>query len=368
MKRSLAFLLVISLAVVMLVAMGCEVDDPVDEPVDDPDEEVLPVVRASHQPCMHALPTWMGMQLGWPEEHGIEIEYSYFASGAPQIEALGAEQWDVGATGSVPMFSAARSYDAYMIAVSNDESETNDMWVRPDSPILDTKGYNPDYPDIYGSPEDVAGAEILCTTISTGHYAVVATLEALGLSEADVTITHMEQDAALAAFEAGEGDILQMWAPFGFLAQNEGFVKMSSGARAGAIIPGAVIADRQFADENPELVVRWLDMYFRGLEKMKYESDEALEWLGEYYRDYCGLDLDNETVAPELDQDVRPIFDVDEQIALFEDGTVHQWMGDLAGFFVGQGVWQQDEKDYVIEGDHINVEFLKMLAEHRAEQ
>jgi ABC-type nitrate/sulfonate/bicarbonate transport system substrate-binding protein len=75
-------------------------------------------------------------------------------------------------------------YGMKIIAISNDESETNDLWVRPDSPLLKTKGANPNYPNIYGSPEDWRGKKILCTTVSTGHYALTMTLKALGIVNA----------------------------------------------------------------------------------------------------------------------------------------------------------------------------------------
>ena len=54
----------------------------------------------------------------------------------------------------------------------------------------------------------------------------------------------------MAAFASGQGDILQMWAPFSYIAESRGWKKVSSGARAGVMIPGAIIVHEEFAEKN----------------------------------------------------------------------------------------------------------------------
>ena len=44
-----------------------------------------------------------------------------------------------------------------VIAIGNDESMTNSVLVRPDSPIAKVKGYNKDFPEVLGSPDTVKG-------------------------------------------------------------------------------------------------------------------------------------------------------------------------------------------------------------------
>ena len=115
--------------------------------------------------------------------------------------------------GTVPTMMASMRYGYKLIGISNVESETNDLWVRPDSPLLKTKGANPQYPNIYGTADDWKGKKILGPTVTTAHYALSATLQALGLSDKDVNIVHMELGQAMTAFNAGEGDIIMLWAP-----------------------------------------------------------------------------------------------------------------------------------------------------------
>lgn len=329
--------------------------------------EKKPLVRASHQPCLHGLPSWMAMEDGWVKDSPINMEFIFFQSGAPQNEALAANQWDVGAYGTVPTLMAGLRYGAYLIGISNDESETNDIWVKPDSPLLKTKGFNPEYPEIYGTPDDWKGKKILASTVSTGHYALSATLKALGLKDSDVEIIHMEQSQAIPAFEADQADILQLWAPYSYIAESKGWVKVSSGARAGATIPGGIVVRKDFADQHPELVVEWLDLYMRGVEYMDKDHAGATDWLYKYFNDYCGLELDKELVAKEFE--LRPLFDVEEQIEILENpDKAKKWMGEVAQFFVDQGQLTPEEKDKYINGNYIEPKFMKMLAEKRAKE
>ena len=321
------------------------------------------VISVSHQPCVHALPTYMAMTKGWDKADGFKIDYQFYASGPPQNEALASNKWEVGAEGAVPGMLAAIRYGAYIIAISNDESETNDLWVRPNSPILKAKGVNPKYPDMYGSAETVKGKTILLTTASTGHYAVIATLKALGLSEQDVKLVHMEQSQAMAAFEAGQGDIVQLWAPFDYIGESKGWKKMSSGKRAGVVVPGVVIASKKAFEENPEKVAKWLKLYMRGIAEMKANPGDSAKLLGAYYKEH-GLTLDDKALAQEFS--LRPIFDTKQQLALFakKDGApseVEKWMSDLADFFVQQGRITPAEKEKFMKGNFINDKILKML-------
>lgn len=322
-------------------------------------------IAASHQPCYHALPTYLAIKKGWDKDAGLKINMQIYASGPPQNEALASDKWEVGAYGSVPAMIAAIRYGASIIAISNDESETNDLWVRPDSPILKAKGFNPKYPELLGNPETIKGKTILLTTASTGHFAAIATLQALGIDEKDVKIVHMEQSQALAAFEAGRGDIVQLWAPFDYIGESKGWVKMSSGRRVGAIIPGVVVASKKAMEQNPEKVAKWLGLYMKGIAEMKANPEECRKLLAVYFKEN-GQDLTETALKQEFS--LRPIYDTKEQLALFakKDGgpsQVEQWMGALADFFVQQGRITPEEKDKFFKGGFINDKILKMVAE-----
>ena len=324
-----------------------------------------PIVRASLQPCLHGLPSWLAIEDGWIKDSPINLELVFFKSGAPQNEALAANQWDVGAMGTVPSILASIRYNAYMVGISNDESETNDLWVKPDSPLLKTKGFNPKYPEIYGSADDWKGKKILVTTVSTGAYALGATLKDLGLTDKDVKMINMDQGQAITAFESNQADIVQLWAPYSYIAEAKGWVKVSSGKRAGVSVPGALLVRKDFADKNPELVVEWLDLYMRGIDYMKKDPAGANDWLFKFYNDYCGLDLGKELVSNDLK--LRPLLDVNEQIKALEDPTIaKKSMTEITQFLVEQGQLTAADKAKYENGNFVEPKFMKMLAEKRA--
>lgn len=323
-------------------------------------------VRTSAQPCLHGMPIWYAEEAGWLKDSPFESTFILFQSGAPQTEALAADQWDCGAMGTVPTMMASMRYGYKLIGISNDESETNDLWVRPDSPLLKTKGANPEFPNVYGTTDDWKGKEVLATTVSTGHYALTATLKALGLDDSDVKIVHMEQGQAMTAFNAGEGDILQLWAPLSYIAEAKGWVKVSSGAAAKAPIIGGIGVRKEFAEKHPEIVVAWLDKYMQALEMMKNDPEGSNPHLLAFFNDYCGLELTADMVAKEFAY--RPIFEIDEQIEALENPEkMAVWMRGVADFLLSQKRISQKEYDrYVDANFHIDSSFMKQLKEARA--
>ena len=264
----------------------------------------LPLVRASHQPCMHALPTILATNFGWWDQIGIKVSFHYFVSGMPQVEAGQAGEWDVGAIGTVPCLFAGIKYKQPLIAISNDESVTNNLMVRPDAFTTWLKD----------PKKDLRGKTFLVSTISTGHYAVVAYLKKIGLSENDVKIVHMEQSAILSAFLSGQGDVAQTWAPFNYMMEEKGMKVLSHGKDAGVVIPGGVVATKKFADEHPDLVAKWLEGYMRGIDFMIDNPREAAKHLGKYYREKCGINLSDEVCLKEFEAPPFPHQTADQDV------------------------------------------------------
>lgn len=347
MKRLIATVAVIGVCLCLMAAPVTAADKP--------------LVRVSGQPTMHGMPTWEVMEQG-NKDLPIQLKYTMFPSGAPQVEALAAGEWDVGAIGTVPMMMSSIRYGALMIGISNNESETNDLWVRADSPLLKTKGANAKHPDLYGTAADWKGKKILCTTVSTGHYALSSTLKALGLTDKDVQIIQIEQGQAVAAFASGQGDILQMWAPFSYIAESRGWKKVSSGARAGVMIPGAIIVRKEYAEKNPDQVVAWLDQYMKIVARMKSDPKWGTERLHKYFNEYAGVELTKEFVAKEFE--LRPLYTPEEQVVLLTDPEkTKAWMTAIAQFFVDQGRITKEEMDrYVKANCFIEPKFMQAVA------
>jgi len=331
------------------------------------DKEGLTKIRVSHQPEFETFQTYQAIQGGLDKKAGIALDLMYFDSGMPQIEALPANQWDVGATGGVPMLMAALRYDAYMIGLANDESQANVIMVRPDSPVMKTKGANPKFPEAYGTADDVRGKTIIVTTVSSGHYALSGYLKALGLTDKDVKIQNMEQAQAVAAFESGEGDILVVWTPFAYTGLKKGWKVAASSDQVGAGVPLVLIANKKYADENPEQVVKFLDVFFQSLDTMKKEQANLAEPYQKFLKDWAAIEISKEDAA--LDIQWHPVYDLKEQLVMFDNSKgqseMEKTMVGIAEFFTEQGKFTPQEKEKVVNSGFVTDKFLKMLAEEK---
>jgi ABC-type nitrate/sulfonate/bicarbonate transport system substrate-binding protein len=248
----------------------------------------------------------------------------------------------------------------HIIGISNDESQTNSLWVRPNSDILSVKGYNPKYPEIYGSPELFKGKTIITTSASTGHYAVIATLRTLGLTEKDVNTIHLEQEDALKAFEEGEGDIVQLWAPYSYIAEENGWIEIASGKKAGVTIPGVLVASKKAVQEKPDLVSKWLELYFEGIQVMKEDPDGSADLLREFYEEH-GMEISENGLKKEFS--LRPLSTAEEQLENFND--FKQAMIELADYFVQQGRIEKADRDRFVNQSNVTDRFLKDVVQSK---
>ena len=289
----------------------------------------LEKIRVSHQPCKHALPTVMAIEKGWFKELGIEVSFHYFAAGMSQVEAGIAGEWDVGAMGTPPALFGGVKYGLETIGASITQELIEWLLIKE----KDQKAFK-------ANPKEwLKGKTILVTTISTGHYQLLGNLKKWGLSEKDVKIVHMGPAAILSAFVAGEGDVYQAWAPWCYLLQSKGAVKIADGATGGITIPGALVATPKFAKERPDLVAKWLEGYLRGVLYEYQHPGEAAKYLQAYYKK-LGLDIAYSSCLEEMRSE--PKFPIYDQLRLMErkDGQpseMDQYISDLAGFFVLQG-------------------------------
>jgi len=322
-------------------------------------------LKVSHQPEFESFPTWQAVQEGLDKKAAMELKMVYFDSGMPQVEALPAKQWEIGATGGVPMLMAALRYNAYMIGMTHDDGFNNMVMVRPNSPILKTKGFNPKYPDVIGHPDDVKGKTVLTTTVSSGHYALSAWLKVLGLKDSDVKIQNLEQGQAVAAFDSGQGDIVSLWAPFSMTGLSKGWKMVSNGPQAGAVIPLVWITSKEFADSNPDQVARFLKMYMAQIDRQKKETVQQATQYQKFLKDWCGIDMNADMVK--MDIELHPMYDLKQQLEIFDSSKgpskAQGYMQGIADFFTENGRFKPEESEKAMKSNFITDKFLKMIAQ-----
>lgn len=278
--------------------------------------------------------TWYAKEKGWDKEAGLDIAMLRFDSGKSLIENVKAYDWAIAGCGAVPAMQATMSDQVDVIAVANDESSANMILTRPDSPILAEKGFNPGFPNVFGTPESVKGKLILCPKKTSARYLLDKWLATLGLEEKDVRIEELEPTPALGVFKSGYGDILAAWSPFTREAEALGFKAAARSQDCGAAQPVLLVADRAFAEKNPEAVQAFLKLYLRAVDEIKAQGPETLApAYARFAEAWMGRKLSAADAAAELRE--HPVFPLDEQLALFgEDGKgpLRAWLAEIVAF------------------------------------
>jgi NitT/TauT family transport system substrate-binding protein/sulfonate transport system substrate-binding protein len=305
---------------------------------------------------------WYAKEKGWDKAQGIEIKINMFDTGMAQVEALPAKQWVLGGTGGVPMMFAALRHDAYLIAIGNDESVTNAVLVRPDSPILKVKGANPKYPEVYGNAETVKGKTILATTISSGHYAMSTWLKTMGLTDKDVVIKNMDPAQCVAAFEKGIGDAVVLWAPQMYNGIKKGWKVASDVKKAGGFIPIVLLGEKEFCDKNPEAVAKFLKVYFQGIDLIRKDGAKLAPDYARFLK-WAGLNMNEDDAK--MDLEMHPVFTLEEQLKMFDtskgESQVQAWQKSLVQFFTELGKLKPAEGKKLETGYYITDKFLKLV-------
>ena len=308
-------------------------------------------IAVSYQPALYwALPYYVADQMGWWGEVGLEPSYSTFPSGAPQVAAAAAGDWDVGGTGSAPAVLGAARFDIVTIGITNNESAGNAMMVRGDEAEA-----------IRADPaEALRGQQLLVTTNSTGEYAAAACIESYGLTYPDdVAVVNLNQGEIISAFASGTGTMVGLWAPNIYtLEDRTGAELLCSGQDAGAIVPGALIARREYAEANPEMVARYLATYLRGVEWIRANQGEAVDMMADFYA-LNGVELPEEYLQREID--TRPVFTLDEQLELMtgESPDAVQWFDGLGGYMTSTGTLESELE----ASSFIDPQYMQLVAD-----
>jgi ABC-type nitrate/sulfonate/bicarbonate transport system substrate-binding protein len=297
----------------------------------------LTPIGVSYQPAVYwAVPYYIATEKGWWKEAGLEPKFTTFASGAPQVAAAASKSWDVGGTGSAPAVLGSQRFNILTIGITNDESAGNAVMARSNEAA-----------GIAANPSSLKGKQLLVTTNSTGEYAAVACLKKWGLGPKDMQVVNLNQQEIISAFATGTGGLAAVWAPNIYtLEERTGSKVICSGKEANAIIPGALVVRRDFAEQNPDKVAAYLAVYLRAVTWQKAHREETIKMMKTFY-EKSGVILPEKYLAREID--TRPTYGLDEQLKLLAgaksgDATVDKWFKGLGDYLVSTGTLKEAPK------------------------
>lgn len=325
----------------MLVLASCLAGPARAEPADMP-------IRISYAPSLWwSLPFYVATQKNWWAEVHLVPTFAVFPSGPPQVAALQADAWDVGATGVVPTILGATRFGMKTIGIADDESTANVLTARK-SLIA----------ELHAHPEGLKGRKILLTANSTSDYAVQSCLKKFGLAKADVQMVNLSPPQIVSAVTSGNGDLAGVWAPYLYtLEEKADSDVLCSGKDAGVFIPSMIVASKKFAAANPEAVARFLAVYLRAWNWVTHHPKEARVAMKEFYA-VAGVDISPAGMDAEFQ---RPVFNLSEQIERMSRAkgasTVDGWLDAIGSFVTTAGILPS------VPGvnDYITDEFLRRV-------
>jgi len=259
-----------------LVAGGCG-DDEEETGGGGGGQAEQTTLRVGVIPIADVAPLYLGVKQGFFEEQGLKIEPQLAEGGAAITPAVLSGDFQIGFSNTVSLLIAA-SKDLPVTIISQgvlggktEEEAWADLLVLEDGPIKE--------------PQDLEGKTIAVNTLkNVCEVTIRASLAEMGVDDSTLKFTEVPFPDMNAALEAGRVDGACVVEPF---------VSQGKAGKARGIDPFYVntaadltvatyFTSKQYAEENPEVVDRFVTAMERSLEYAQDNPDAVREVLGEY--------------------------------------------------------------------------------------
>jgi NitT/TauT family transport system substrate-binding protein len=179
------------------------------------------------------------------------------------------------------------------------------------------------------------------------------------LAKSDVVIKNMGQAEIISAVSSNNADLAGLWAPNIYTVEEKvGAKVLCSGKEGGVVIPGALIARGEYAEQNPENVAKFLAVYLRAWKWMSAHKPEAIAMMKKFY-DQGGVSISDASMKKEFD--TRPTFDLASQVARMDrsrgNSDMDVWFGQIGIFMRGTGAIQS----LPLSADYITDAYMKRV-------
>lgn len=183
----------------------------------------------------------------YEKQLGVKVKIVKFDSGKDVNTALAAGSIDVSELGSNPTalgIGNGLSYDVIYIGDIIGSAES--LVVKNNANV--------------NSVSQLKGKKIAVPFASTSHYSLLNALKQAGLKESDVKLLDLEPNDIHAAWKRGDIDAAYVWYPVLNNLVKDGKILTGSDklAKQGIITADLVVARRDFAKSNKNLVVRYI--------------------------------------------------------------------------------------------------------------
>src|ERR1700744_2769202 len=260
---------------------------------------------------------WTGMDQGFFDKHGLDLELRQFNTGLEIFQALIGGSLDVLSTGAVISNFPARGQGKVFL-MNDIEVATAQLWVRGDQGIK--------------TFEDLKGKRIATATGTTAHVFLDKALRANKVDPKDVEILNQTMPAAVTSFVSGAVPAVALWVPFNVTARDKvpGSVKL---ADASAYYPQAAIIDgwaaaNNYYEPNKETLAKLIKGWAEANDYIVANSEASMQALQKaHYSQTPMADIDESFKAQKM-------FTSAEWKKMYADGPVPRWLQQTTDFFM----------------------------------
>lgn len=205
----------------------------------------------------------------WYEtELGVEVNIIKFDSGKDINSAIASGSIDFGQEGSSPAALAiANGLDVQVFWIGDIIGEAETLVAKNGSGISSLK--------------DLEGKKIGTPFASTAHYSLLNALNLEGIDENSIEILDLQPDDIYAAWQRGDIDAAYVWHPVLAKLLEDGTAITDSAqlAQKGIVTADTNIVRREFAEANPEIVTKFVELQLKANDVINNDSDKAAEQI-----------------------------------------------------------------------------------------
>ena len=257
MKKLIAMLLIVTLALTSVFASGAE-------------ETTGDTVRVAYMTNYAALCSVMaGIETGAFADEGINVELVEFADGPTIIAAMESGSIDIGYIG----------HGAHSLCINGRAKIFAFSHVGNGDAVIGLRSHG-----VTEDPASLAGKSIGYASGTSSELILRWTLEEAGLTMDDVVAYEMDAAAITSAMSSGSLDACANWSPATFTIldamEDDAFIisdNVTFSDRSASIASWIVMND--WAEENHDLLVRFTRALYKGMDYRAEHIEETAQWV-----------------------------------------------------------------------------------------
>ncbi len=344
-SRIVVFFLVVALILTACQTTASTTDVPAvteapvvatEAPAEVPAEPEMVTVRFGNLPYLDYGPWIVAEEMGYLAEQGIKIETTIFEVEQPLIEAMLGGSIDVAAGADSPfillapqskdklqMVSVHSLFTGYSIMGRPDEVKTYDQFIEEGKTAEEA---------LAAAAMQLKGKTIILPGGASFYPVLDTALGFAGLTKDDVEIIDMDPVEGAAAFLQGTGDFYSDGLPSRFRLETEGMVNVLTGVQmgGGAMDTAGMYVTSEFYTQNPEIVHGFLKAWYKAVDYIKSNPDEAIAMMIDWINEQSGAGMTVEDGKRFLTDLV--LFPTYEEVGewFFTEGSPYYWTNRLA--------------------------------------